>query len=328
MSVLVVRALAAGGAALGLSLAELAERAGVAPLPLADPDARVPAAVVVALWEHLSSLRPNFGLWLAELVREAPFTVGSFVIHTSPTFGEGLARAMRYQRLLHDHARGHVVTRGDEATWRHQVGHFRGPNAALEFGFASLVHLAHRSTGQRIEPRRVAFQHAAPSDPSEHRRVFGPRVEFAQPYDEITFARADLERPLRTADPALRELIEAHGRVLLEKLPPDDTRLATRARAVIADLLRGGAPTLVLVAEKLGLPARTLQRRLREEGARFDALLDEVRRELATRYLADVRITIQETAFLLGFSEVAAFHRAFVRWTGETPARFRARHAA
>jgi AraC-like DNA-binding protein len=67
------------------------------------------------------------------------------------------------------------------------------------------------------------------------------------------------------------------------------------------------------------MSARTLQRRLAGEGLSFDGVLDELRRELALRHLADRRVAIAEVAYLLGFSEPSAFHRAFKRWTGTTP---------
>jgi AraC-like DNA-binding protein len=94
-------------------------------------------------------------------------------------------------------------------------------------------------------------------------------------------------------------------------------------RAAICELLRDGSPRGQSVAQRLGMPLRTLQRRLREENTTLAALIDGVRFELAERYLSDARISSQEAAFLLGFSDVSAFHRAFVRWTGVTPAEYR-----
>jgi AraC-like DNA-binding protein len=329
MSVLVARLLVAGSAALGLSLDALRARAGLAegalsPELLGDPDARLPATDVVALWELLPTLvEQPFGLWLAGLLREPPLTVAAFVIHASPNLGEGLARALRYQRLLHDHARSEIVAGDGETTYRHQVGAFRAPPAAIEFGFASIMNIARKATAKRLVPTRVSFQHAAPPDLVAHREWFGERVQFGQPHDEISFAHADLALPLVTADSTLRDVLEAHAKVLLARLPDVDAKTSQRVKLAIAEQLRAGAPSLQGIASQLGLPPRTLQRRLKDEGARFDALLDDVRHELAKRYLADARISIAETAFLLGFADVAAFHRAFVRWTGKTPARFR-----
>ncbi len=333
MSVLVLRAQLAGAAALGIGSDARAAEAGIPrealrPELLADPDARVPARWVARLWEILPTRAPDrpFALWLAELTSGAPLTVAWWVVHASPTLGEGLERAVRYQRLMHDRFRSEIVIDGDEAIFRHRVGDdaFRPPAAATEFGFAALVHLARRATGRPVTPSRVELRHAAPPDLAPYRAVFGPRVAFARPVHEIAFDRATLALPLVTHDPGLREVIESHARSMLEKLPPNAAPFAARVRAALVDGMRGRALELDVIAERLGVTRRTLQRKLKEEGTRFDDLLDDVRRELAERYLGDARVSVQETAFLLGFSEVSAFHRAFVRWTGTTPARFRA----
>ncbi|MGZ3416901.1 MAG: AraC family transcriptional regulator [Polyangiales bacterium] len=331
MSVLVLRAQVAGALALGIALDDLAEKVGlprdaITPELLADPDARVPARVVLRLWETLPAFLPDrsFGLWLAELTRDAPLSAAWWVIHTSPNLGEGLARAVRFQRLLHDRARGELVVEAGETRYRHRIGDeaFHVPREAVEFGFASLVNLARRATGKPVTPKRTSFRQSAPADTTAHRALFG-EVAFGAEVDEIVFDRASLALPLITHEPALREIVESHARALLAGLPPDEARTAARVRAMLAEAIRGRSVSLDAIAKRLGMPRRTLQRRLRDEGTTFDALLDDVRRDLAQRYLGDARMTVQETAFLLGFSDVAAFHRAFVRWTGKTPARYR-----
>lgn len=98
-------------------------------------------------------------------------------------------------------------------------------------------------------------------------------------------------------------------------------------RAVAAELARGDA-RLATVARRLGTTSRTLQRRLRAEGLSHQQLLDEARREAAERYLRESSLAIAEIAYLLGYSEPSAFHRAFRRWSGTTPSEVRARAAA
>jgi len=87
--------------------------------------------------------------------------------------------------------------------------------------------------------------------------------------------------------------------------------------------LQGGNPAAETIAEHLHMSVRTLARRLAEEDTSHKALLDELRSDLARRYLSDAGLAISEVAFLLGFSEPSAFHRAFKRWTGQTPRQFR-----
>ena len=104
----------------------------------------------------------------------------------------------------------------------------------------------------------------------------------------------------------------------LSELPPGDDFVQSVRRA-IGESVRHGEPSLSHVARRLAIGGRTLQRRLREYGADFKGLVDDTRRRFALRHLADSEITLTEVAYLLGYSEVSAFNRAFKRWTGSTP---------
>ncbi len=332
-SVLLLRAQVAGARLLGLDPSELSRASGVdarlfSADTLSDPDARVPAALLLSLWELLPqrSSDESFGLWLAEQLDAPPLGLASWLISTSPTLGEGFARALRYQRLLHDEAQSELVLNESEAVYRHQIGAppFRAPAAAIEFGFVAFLQLAARMTGARLAPLRVRLKHEAPRDAARHRAWFGPGLEFSAHVDELVLAASDLERKALGTDPALSRIVEAHADAALARLPAASD-LRARVRALIFELLTDGTPTIEGVCTRLALSRRTLQRQLEALGTSFAAELDGARHELALRYLADARVSAQETAFLLGFSDVTAFHRAFQRWTGQTPQKFRKR---
>ncbi len=324
VSVLLLRALLAGASFHGLGPAELG--LSFDPAVLTDPDARVPARLVLELWETLPKRtgKEHFGLWLAELVRAAPLTAASWLILSSPTLREGLMQAVRFQRLLHDQASGELSDTERGVTYVHRVGSgaFRAPRHAIEFGFAQIVLLARRATGREVVPVVIGFQHARPAEPSAHRSLFGLEPSFGAERDQITFDHASCALPVLGADPALGELVMAHARALIERLPRDDSWTARVQRILAAELPR----TMLSVddvASAAAVTRRTLQRRLSEEGTSFEEVADGLRRNLAERYLREQRVSVQETAFLLGYSEVSAFHRAFQRWTGLSPARFR-----
>ena len=99
--------------------------------------------------------------------------------------------------------------------------------------------------------------------------------------------------------------------------------MVDQVRSIIASEFRGGDPSLEHVAEQLAMTPRTLQRKLHEIGTSHNELLDQMRRQLAMRYLREREMAICEVAYLLGFSESSSFHRAFKRWTGVTPKEFR-----
>jgi AraC-like DNA-binding protein len=131
-----------------------------------------------------------------------------------------------------------------------------------------------------------------------------------------------LAPPQREADPWLRALVEQRARALLEQLGPG-TAFAARVAVAVGYAIQRGSVGLEVVARELAIGSRTLQRRLATEGRTFRAVVDDARRELAQQYLADRGQSVADVALLLGFSEQAAFHRAFVRWTGITPGQFR-----
>lgn len=331
VSVLVLRALLMGAQALGVELPRLAREAGLGlavltPESVADPDGRVPARTVLALWQTLPELsgHEHFGLWLAEVAKAAPISPAAWFILSSPTLEVGLERVVRFQRLLHDRSQSQLRRDENELCYVHQVGDpaFRAPRHAIEFGFAQAVWLVRRALGRTVFPSRVHFQHAAPKDIAPYAALFGRGVTFGASSDELAFARQTCELPLVTQDDALSELVLAHARVLLERLPTD-TSWATRVRSAIVRALPRDLPDLERVAQTLSSTKRTLQRRLAEEGTSFEEIFDAVRRELAERYLNERRLSVQECAFLLGYSDLSAFHRAFSRWHGVSPTRFR-----
>jgi AraC-like DNA-binding protein len=139
--------------------------------------------------------------------------------------------------------------------------------------------------------------------------------------------RTALDTPTLAPDSALAQSADRHLRRLHDELPQIET-FAERVRRVILEELRLGEPTLGRLAARLRMSERALQRRLGNEGASVQALLDEVRRELSLRQLAESNQSIAEISYDLGFAEVRAFHRAFKRWTGSTPATYRKEHGA
>jgi len=170
----------------------------------------------------------------------------------------------------------------------------------------------------------IRFPDPAPRDAAEHARIFGSPIRFDSGSCQLVFAAATLNLKIAKADQGLLAVLDRHAEELLARYPRRDI-LVDRVRRAIRDELNGGNPSLDRVAAQIGLGPRTLQRRLREQGTSHQDLLDQMRRDLAMKYLTEPQIAICEVAYLLGFSESSALHRAFKRWTGMTPSEFRTR---
>lgn len=316
----------AGMISQGHDPAPVLARLGVRPELLADQDARVPHALALQLWQAATEVTGdiNFGLHAAEAIDFSMLDVQSHTILASANLSEGLERACRYQRLQHDAAVLSLEPNDDgSSTLRHTLPGGRAlPRQPAEFFAAVWVLIARQATGTQVVPRNVRLSHPRPGSIDEHVRLFGVEPEFDRDERSACFEASDLDRPLLKADSALQAVLDRHAQDLLDRLPKVHN-VADQVRAIVTRELTDGDSSLEHVAEQLRMSPRTLNRRLADEGTSHRAVLEELREQLARRYLQDPQLGVSEVAYLLGFSEASAFHRAFKRWTGKTPAAFR-----
>lgn len=315
-------------AAAGHNPIGLLDRVGLTTADIGDGDGWVTLRHVAALYEAGAQLLKDeaFGLHvgLAEDLRE--IGVLSYVVLNSSTVGAALRNLERYVRVFAQRVEIRLDARralarltfgiDDPDVWpRRQF-----VEDVLAFGCKLMCAL----TGTVWWPAQVHFEHPAPADLATHQAVFGSAPRFDQPTNTLLFDRAWLEQPVPRADRRLLRIVEEHVRAMLEACPTEDDLVAV-LRDQIARSVCGGPPSRSTVARQLAMSERTLQRRLAERGLGFKQLVEITRRELAVRYVADAGTELTEVAFLLGYSELSAFDRAFRRWTGFSPLEYRRR---
>jgi AraC-like DNA-binding protein len=154
-------------------------------------------------------------------------------------------------------------------------------------------------------------------------RFVGTAVEFGADNDEFVLNSTARELPLIHADPYLHDLLLKNCEAALADRKGDTSQLRTRVENAISSLLPHGRVLVEDVARSLGMGERTLARKLSDEGLNFTEILQQLRRDLAVRYLDDHKLHISKIAWLLGFHDVSAFTHAFKRWTGKTPSKMR-----
>ncbi len=291
-----------------------------------DPATRIPAVVanewVVRQVEQTGD--PDLGLKAGRSMLVGQGGVLEYAMHCAADLGASLRVANRYGRLFSDLLDVDHRVDGHRATVCVDVGR-AAPRAVIDF-VMSVWFKNHLKEPLRNVPHvECWFTHAAPADRTEYERTFAPAVpRFGAPYDAFAFAREALDVPLFSADPALHDVLCEHAAFTLRQLR---SRSYTSRVLEIAhrELLRG-TPTAFTVARELGMSARTLGRRLGVEGTTFSAVLDRTRYEIALRHVTREEMTLTEIAFRLGFAHVEALHRAFKRWTGQTPISYRRAH--
>ncbi|HEX5311832.1 AraC family transcriptional regulator [Aquabacterium sp.] len=314
-------------AARGVEAQRLMTDSGFAPDWLSDAEARMPLAVEERLWNRAAELTadPLFGLHAALAIRPGAFDVLDYAVRTAANLRTALHRLARYNRLVHDLATFEIVAQDDIVRIEHRFdgAGTRPCRQAAEFTLASLVVVASQMAEQPVHPLAVEFAHAPADDSAAtqdaYRAVFGIAPRFGAPISCVVFSAEMLERPVPAADPTLSRIVTAHAEQLLAAHAPAQEGIAEQVRRLLAEGMSNGPMSLAQTAQRLHMSERSLQRRLDDEGTRFADLMDEVRRELALRYISDARLSLGEVAFLLGFAEPSPFHRAFKRWTGMTP---------
>ena len=189
-----------------------------------------------------------------------------------------------------------------------------------------LTHLAVLAlSGGKFGAREVWFEHPAPALPSAFaQEYFGCPLNYGKPFNAVFFATEDLAQPVVNQNPELYELASSFIEL---RFPAPELLLATHVRVVAARLLARGHCEQVKVAAALGMHPRTLQRRLREEGTYFEAILDSVRQDAAYRYLRDSNLPLSKVADLLGYSEPSVLTRSCQRWFSCSPRDLRRGHS-
>jgi len=312
----------------GLNPFELAHQVGIDAAALANPGDRVPASLACQLMELTAEKAscPTFGLQVAETRQKFGAGVISILLSHKRTLGEVLVAAAQYRHLLNEALALYVETAGETVTIREELTVSPGTptRQAIELAVGVLTRHSSALLGVHWKPRAVHFTHAAPPVLTFHRRFFGCPLVFGSDFNGFVCAAGDLEYPNPAADPALVRYAES----LADPLNVAGAgSTALEVRKAIYLMMPLERATIELVAGHLRLSVRTMQRQLDTAGTSFSALLDEVRMELAVRYLSNASYPVGRVAVLLGYTQQGSFTKWFASRFAMTPRDWRASHA-
>lgn len=198
----------------------------------------------------------------------------------------------------------------------------------IEFFTAVLVRQCRRLTGVRLVPTHVKFAHRRDGKFPEMTEFYGVEVEFGAAVDEVSFASASKDMPVVSADHHLNKILTDYCEEALRRRPTNRSPFRSSVENAIVPLLPHGKARADEISRRLGVSQRTLARRLSSERMSFSSVLENLKIDLAERYLADDALSISQVAWLLGYQEVSSFTHAFKRWTSKTPRQMRTRRAA
>lgn len=317
----------------GASQKALAGRSGIDLEELQDQDNRIPFAKYVALMRAGKELTndPALALHFGEAYDMTELSIVALIGQACETFADAFAQLDRFGRLLIDvdvddpAGRRLVLSRENGQVW--VIDTRKNPNdfpELTESAFARMLPVPRRVDGEKQFVREVHFTHAAPAYRAEYERIFQVPIVFESDRNAVLMTD-DSWLMMKSAFPSryVFGVLSERAEALLKTL---ENSKSTRGRveSLLMPILHTGDASMDMIAGKMALSRQTLFRKLKAEGTTFEKVLDELRHKMALNYLSGKKVSVNETAYLVGFSEPAAFSRAFKRWTGSSPRTMRA----
>lgn len=316
----------------GVDTDAILREVGISRAQLDDPDGRVPIPTHVRFYRRVvkESGNPALALESGQLMSTGSLKVVGYILMTSSTLLEAYSNLSRYWALLSEELSSFKINivevakqeRAEIDVLFHDQPFQNAEREGIESMTSHCIALGRKITGQHFSPLEMHYPYPEPDYSDRYRELFGGKVLFNQPHIKIVIA-ADIARlPTVHPDPLLAANLKEQADRKLDQLK-EDKNFLRRVRTTITKLLSTTQFDIAAVANDLSIGERTLQRRLFEHGTTFSDLLSETRRERAVSLLGQPDQSIAEIAFLTGYSERSAFDRAFKKWTGLTPLKYR-----
>jgi AraC-like DNA-binding protein len=310
----------------GADAAAVAALAGFDAAAITGPDDRVAFSTFKALMRAAATVTgdPAFALHFGAESRFNDISIVGLIAHAAATMGEAFEQMNRFARLAvevdgHDNGDRFAIVERDGETWIEDRR--RNPNDFPELGestFARFVWNTRRAFPDAPFARQACFTHAAPAHAADHARILGVPVRFGADRNALAIEKSWLSLPLPHSNRYVFGVFIDRAEALLAEMQANRSWRGQVETALLARL-HSGDVQMAAIAANLGLSKTSLYRRLADEGCGFDAVLDALRHRMALHYLAGGKVSANETAYLVGFSDPAVFSRAFKRWTGSTP---------
>lgn len=297
----------------GLDPVRMLLDADLSPSVLAQPDLMIPVEKIGPLLQRSAkdSGNESFGLCMASSRLLSNLGPVGLLIRDQATLRDSLNLLVRYLATLNSALTLVIEETGNTVILRERllVGHAGEPaRQRVELALGVMMRVIRQLIGQDWLPRGVYFEHTAPGNLKMHTRIFGPHLLFNQDFNGIVCSSNDLDTPNEFADPAM---IRYAQKLLEFSPPPDEAYVFDDVRRTILMLLPCGRCSIEQVGEYMGMKPRTIQRRLTERGQTFSVAMNDIRKQLALRYVLESKRSLTEIAEQLGFNAASSFSRWF-----------------
>src|ERR1700722_18735230 len=308
-----------------LNADELLANVGLSSTLLQMPQARVSAKHYGALWRTIAlALDDEFFGQDSRRMKAGSFAMLCHSVLGCKNLGQALDRSLRFYALILDDIAGALVRNGGEAliVLRERAAGANQRVFAHELLLMLLYGVSCWLVGRRIPILRTEFSYAEPAHSAEYRLMYCADLRFNRPNTAIAFDASYLDLPVVQNERSLKEFLRTAPESILVKYK-NSSSLTARVRRRLRQFPPDELPDFESLTDELNMTPATMRRRLHEEGASYQSIKDELRRDLAISHLSHSGRSVMDIALELGFSERSAFHRAFRKWTGASPGEFR-----
>ena len=312
-----------GCAGTGVQTRDLLERMGMTADGTVDPTLMVATNEFYEFFATLAARDPDgltLPLRIGATMKSDEYGAFGLAWKSAPDLRGSMMRSERYGHVL-GNAETYNLERCNDGWFfsLDKAGDGRtGMLLSNEASMSAVMTICREVSTEPFQQLAVYFKHEARGDPDVYARFFGCPVHFATGRDALLVSDQSLSVPNKLGDETIARFFDQHLEQELARIADSDS-LEMRVRIAVSKRLSEGVPTLTAIASSLGESARTLQRKLSEQGQSFQLLVDKARRELSQQLLHETDYSLAEIAFLTGFAEQSGFTRAFKRWSGETP---------
>lgn len=320
-------------------LVEVLYEAGIAPVEtlrgsgldaavLGHPATRISLRQLLTVYDNALRLSkdPVLALRAGRRVHITHYGMYGYALLSSPTTRSAVDFAIRYHKLATPTVGMHVREQGALAAWVFESAFELDPASDLyrfiiEFQLAIILSISQDMFGPQAKPLEVCVTYGAPAYAERYRTFLECNARFDQPTNELRFEATILQGRPSLANPITAAMVlETCDRMLSEM--QDITGMASKVHGLLLQH-PGQFPDEEAMAEKLHMVSRTLRRKLEAEGTSYKQILADVRKQLALKYLRETRLSVDDIAMSLGFSDASSFRQAFRRWTDKNPSDFR-----
>ncbi|AFY37723.1 transcriptional regulator, AraC family [[Leptolyngbya] sp. PCC 7376] len=309
-----------------ISMEKITAMTGLRLEDLIDPEARLSQYFVPKIWQLLSKVYPDeiLSLHMASATPFSCFGTLAYGAQYAQNLREALQCLIQYRFVLSERVQLELVETAETARLQiyHPMDELDGGRAG-EFALALGTRFLREVLSVNEALLQIEYSHSPFGAQQEYEKFFGIPVLFQQPKNAFVFAMAALDKPIPKCDPQLFQFIQNHLKLASDRLQTQRDDPLADIRRVICENAERGEYSADGLAKKMNVSLRVLQRRAQEHGTTIQRLLETTREENAKELLGDRQLSVEEIAYLVGYSENRSFRRAFKRWTGKSPSQYR-----